>query len=67
MTEAQDPGARLRAAWEEIWHACEAADEEELLEALTAVEVLWTLGALTPALQLLREMIALLQSRCPAN
>jgi len=34
---------------------------------LTAVEVLWTLGALTPALRLLREMIALLRSHCSAS
>lgn len=67
MTEKQAPGLRLRTAWKEIWHACEATEEDELLETLTAVEVLWTLGALTPALRLLREMIALLRSRSSSS
>jgi len=58
---------RLHDAWEEIWRACEAADEEELLQALTAVEVLWTLGAVRVVLPVMRELIAWLRSCAQKN
>jgi len=54
---------RLTQAWEEIWRAAEDAGEEQLLEALNAIEVLWTLGAVHAVLPVLRELIAWLRSR----
>jgi len=63
MTDEQTPAeVRLLDAWKEIWRAAEDAGEEELLEALTAIEVLWTLGAVHVVLPVLRELIARLRS-----
>jgi len=46
MTDEQTQAdVRLHDAWEEIWHAAEDAEEEELVEVLNAIEVLWALGA----------------------
>jgi len=68
MTDEQTQAeVRLHDAWEEIWRAAEDADEEELLQALTAVEVLWTLGAVHLVLPLLRELIAWLRSCSSEN
>lgn len=67
MTEEREPDPRLLDAWQRIWRAAEDAGEEELLEVLTAIEILWTLGAVHAVLPVLRELIAWLRSCAEEN